>query len=54
MLNVTAMEDSAGAFLGEHDFHAFTSQHGILAEGCCVSFCGEDPIILVLRSLVSA
>lgn len=29
VLNVSAMQESAGAFVGEHDFHTFTSQHGV-------------------------
>lgn len=29
VLNVSAMQESAGAFVGEHDFHTFTSQHGL-------------------------
>ena len=28
VLNVSAMQETAGAFVGEHDFHTFTSQHG--------------------------
>jgi len=29
VLNVFAMQESAGAFVGEHDFHTFTSQYGV-------------------------
>eukprot|EP00435_Cladocopium_sp_Y103_P027931 s1500_g6.t3 len=29
VLNVSAMQESAEAFVGEHDFHTFTSQHGL-------------------------
>ena len=28
--NITAMRESAETFVGEHNFHAFTSQHGDL------------------------
>eukprot|EP00434_Breviolum_minutum_P030266 symbB.v1.2.026771.t2/scaffold2699.1/size140064/6 len=33
VLNITAMRESAETFVGEHNFHAFTSQHGLQRNG---------------------